>query len=261
MSKQMRFLTLIILSVTVCSQSFGAQPEDPVVVLVPARKQIMNLAFDVAALRPTFLISYQNLGKNVAPFMHIWDANERVWRETNQDFYHQGLHFAAAPGTVYILGAGDETPNTLSTQPSWAKNLVRLSELNAVSIMNAFSDSLNFSAKEWQWLARRHNLELKDLNEQRRRYGRYGPPKHAAEKEPIIAKPVSDIQIAEPVVTTEPAPVAAPAISIKEQAEDVQKPVVAPELDTTKLEPQWEQVPEPSMQEKGIPLSVDPGSK
>ncbi len=261
MSKQMRFLTLILLSITLCSQGFGAPPEDPVVVVVPARKQIMSLAFDVAALRPTFLISYQNLGKNVAPFMHIWDANERIWRETNPDFYHRGLHFSAAPNTVYLLGAGDEVPSTLSTQPSWAKNQVRLSELDAVSIVNAFSDSLNFSAKEWQWLARRHKLELKDLNEQRRRYGRYGPPKNAAAGESIAPTPVSDIPIAEPVITTVPEPVAIPVISGEEKGVEVQPPVGAPELNTSELEPVWEQAPEPAMSEKGVPPAIDPGSK
>ena len=102
---------------------------------------------------------------------------------------------------------------------------------------------------------------MKDLNEQRRRYGRYGPPKNAAAGESIAPTPVSDIPIAEPVITTIPEPVAIPVISGEEKGVEVQPPVGAPELNTSELEPVWEQAPEPAMSEKGVPPAIDPGSK
>jgi hypothetical protein len=45
-----------------------------------------------------------------------------------------------------------------------------------VELVNGLDDIFKFSAGEWRYLAREYKLTLKDLNAERRRYGRYGRP-------------------------------------------------------------------------------------
>ena len=45
-----------------------------------------------------------------------------------------------------------------------------------LTLVNSLDHIFDFSSREWKWLAKEHQLELKDLNSDRRKYGRFGKP-------------------------------------------------------------------------------------
>lgn len=149
---------------------------EPVAIVVPAREAAVRMAFDMAALRPSYLVSYQVRPGAEPPWLHVWDAAARRWIETNLEAYGAGANFGGMPRTAFFLGTETEFPPQLDEYAGWAVRKVRLTTLNPMPCLNAFHEAFRFTPAEWRWLARRYNLDLKDRNEQRRRYGRYGPP-------------------------------------------------------------------------------------
>ena len=56
-----------------------------------------------------------------------------------------------------------------------------------MAIVNDWHKHMLFSAQEWEWIAKRHGLKLKDTNWERRKYGRYGKP---GEKKASVGVPM-----------------------------------------------------------------------
>jgi hypothetical protein len=225
-SKSVAILLLLILF----SSAFTAAAKNkPSLLVVPARQQAVELAFDMARMRSVFLVSYQQDEEDAAPFMHIWDSTRRQWLETDIERYREAVHFSVTPATVFLLGTPKEFPAVLQEASGWAETVVRMENLSPADLINQLDSHMNFSSREWRQLARNYKLKLKDSNSERRRYGRYGPPgsKTALPPIKIEEEDPSGPLILEPIET--PGPVETPAL-ILEPIEETEK-VEIPELE------------------------------
>jgi hypothetical protein len=109
----------------------------------------------------------------------------------------------------------------------------RIASLTPVDLLNELNRDLAFTPMEWRWLAKRYGLTLTDLNAERRRYGKYGPPGSKPVKPqpsagvemppaapPPAGKALEPVGAPAPVFDVKPAePPAAPAASAPPAAE------------------------------------------
>lgn len=233
-SRSLRYLTMSLVACASLGVGGASARAQTVLIVSPARPRPVQVAFDVARLRPAFLVTYQGARSNPAPLMHIWDGDKRQWAEINVDNFRAGAHFVEKPALVFLLGTETECPLAIEEgELAWSPKVVRLTQLDVVTLFNAFDKALHFASHEWTWLGERYGLQLKDTNEDRRRYGRYGPPGEIKEPraKPAAAAPAAPLAVPvapamdAPAVT--PAPLA-PAMPVTETAPAQETPVEAP---------------------------------
>jgi hypothetical protein len=231
----------------------GEAVQGPVVFVVPAREAVVRLAMDMTSLRSSYVISYQAIQGSDTPLIHTWDGASRSWIETNIEDYGAGARFSRVPSTAFFMGTETEFPAKLEDYAGWAAHKVRLANLNVVPCLNAFHEVLNFAPSEWRWLARRYDLDLKDNNVERRRYGRYGPPGQPAAgalppgSEPMPNEQGSVIMAVPPA--EEPPPLAQPPV----EPVTVDVPVPEAAVVATPTPP-----PEPVPEAGPAPVTVPP---
>jgi len=200
-------------------------------VVVPARETIINLIFDVAKYHKLERVSCSTDAKgNFA--LYRWDVVRGDWAKMTVGDLGSAQGFQARPEQVIVIGGDRDIPREVLSALSWPKDVARITALDLVTVVNGLNEKLNFPASEWRYLARKYNLGIKDMNEDRRRYGRWGrsdarattPPPPESEKiesEPVLPPPVAtpapEKGVPEPMpekgVPVTPAPeVTAPAV-------------------------------------------------
>ena len=176
------------------------------VLVIPARYTVVQLAFDVAYLRPVALLAYDSDDAG-EPLLHRWSTAAGDWIETDMDACKAGTATSCSPGRVVVLASGTNgLPASLAEAAgAWCDDVTVIPSLRSLTVLNTLHDDMKFSAREWKWLAGRHGLTLKDLNAERRRYGRYGKP-GAKKTAPVIESEIpAPTQIDEPPTTGEAA--------------------------------------------------------
>jgi hypothetical protein len=151
----------------------------PAVLVVPARHTIIKLAFDIMALRDVALVAYDKDPDIEGPFLHVWNAETPAWDRLTLDEYNVGAFCDKVPNEMILVGYSADLPATVIAGASQANKVTRIDTLNLVTIVNTLDKSMKFTPSEWKVLAKRHRLEIKDMNYERRRWGRYGPRKKA----------------------------------------------------------------------------------
>lgn len=164
------FSALCILFLASATRTAFADP----LLVVPARHTILQIAFDMRDIRSATLLTYQRPGAGKDLLMHVWNKELGQWLELPADSYEVGSFFEMMPDRVIVVSAGP-APETL-TRPEWCVEAVYVESLDIARLVNKLDEELNFTKREWKWLQRRYDLEIKDRNETRRRWGRYGPP-------------------------------------------------------------------------------------
>ena len=157
-----------------------------ILMVVPARYTIIQLAFRLACLRPVTVIAYGDGSNVMSPVMHIWDGDAYNWTKINFAEYNSGSVFRKMPKTIIIIGNNKALLKNFI--PSWYSTVNQMPIVDIMTLVNNLDSSLKFTPSEWKWLARRYELKLKDLNAERRRYGRYGKP---GEKETVSAPQIN----------------------------------------------------------------------
>lgn len=199
------------------------------VIVIPARPAVAALAFDMARLRDVPLVCYQISPKTKAAVVYVWNANEKEWIKTDLKEYGTGAIFDPMPTRAILIGTDEAVMAQFEKAAGWGK-VARIPTLSIMDVVNGLNEKFSFTPSEWVWLADRHGLKLKDLNTERRRWGRYGPP--GQEKPRPSAAPVSpktkDVA-PEEEVTTEP-------LILPEMEADM--PVTTVPLDLTRTEPE-----------------------
>lgn len=176
------------------------------VLVVPRRPTLVQIGFDVIYLRPAVMVCYETgLGLDV-PAVSVWDTTTSAWRRMSLAHYQSGNFLAFSPKRAIIVGTEAELPASIGAGATWAGETVRIANLSMDDVFNALNQTLHFSGREWEWLAKRYGLQIRDLNVERRRYGRYGPP-GGRPAEPLI-KVTPESRIMPPLPREEtPAPV------------------------------------------------------
>ncbi len=145
------------------------------VMVFPARHRMVRLMFDLSRIESLQLVSYASSRAADGAILYFWTG--RDWAELSLADYHAGSFLRGTPGQVVLIGDAATLPPALSGDPAWAASTARFSTLDTTTLLNELGQLFGFSPGKWRWLAERYRLEIKDLNAERRRYGRYGPPR------------------------------------------------------------------------------------
>lgn len=235
-----RLLTLGAIVMTIagtsdCVLAGFATPDS--IVIVPARKRVVHLAFEIAQCKNVGVVAYNASPTLTAPLIHVWNGNE--WIQISMDDYVQGSFMSGEPKHVFILGDDSMLPPQMTTSPAWCKDVRKITALDPATIINEIGKALNFSSHQWKWLAEVNGLSIKDQNAERRRYGRWGAPGKEKDFNPVK------------IETTELPP--APAITdttVEKKAEIKVEPKVEVKAEAkpeVKVEPKVEAAPTPVM--------------
>ena len=189
----------VVLAVTsvMCGFSVYAAKGDGSVLVVPSRYRVIQLAFDIAALRDVALVSYDKSDAGKDPVLYRWDVLSSAWKSLTVDEYAVGSFSVTTPSEMILVGSGSDLPAVLIAGASQAKKVSRIESLNVVDMVNSLNKSMKFTPGEWQILSERHGFTYKDKNEERRRWGRYGPPgeRKAAKKAVAVKEDDSDMVV------------------------------------------------------------------
>lgn len=198
--------------------------------IVPARSQAVLLGQDMAMLRDCNLVAFQGDASNPNPSMHAW--YQKSWRGISIDVLGDRSSYEEAPSSIILFGHPNDIPASLINAARRVCSDVRhIPTLDLVTMISALNELYDFSDGEWKALARRYGLAIKDINENRRKYGRYGPPGGQAmsdepqvnnnrnfdlepqplEPEPLAPEPVQYVA-PKPVTYTPPKPVSGNSI-------------------------------------------------
>ncbi|NLG33877.1 MAG: hypothetical protein GX548_00835 [Lentisphaerae bacterium] len=141
----------------------GAAPamaqQDAVLLVVPSRYSVMQVAFDVARRYPTVLVSYQ--GTMEEPVLHVWNGYE--WMPLSLADYQSGAFLQAYPGRTVFLGDDTLLPASLRSINAWCEKVVQLPDLQTPQLVNGIGQTLPFTPSDWRWFAGRYNLTLTNL--------------------------------------------------------------------------------------------------
>jgi hypothetical protein len=182
------------------------------VLVVPRRPTLVQVGFDITYLRPVVLVCFETGPGLAAPALSVWDSNSGAWRRMGLDHFRSGSFLTFNPKKAIIVGTEAELPASIAGGTTWAGETVRIANLSIDNVFNILSDTMNFSGAEWRWLAKRYGLRIRDLNVERRRWGRYGPPGGSSRptRAPIRVPAESQIPPRPMVIDEEPlAPAAA----------------------------------------------------
>jgi hypothetical protein len=151
-----------------------AAPSASTLLVIPARKRVVELAFSVAQTESVGLVAYSTSGPGPEPFLNVW--NGREWVAVSVDDYLGGTFLGAPARNVILVGGPSILPAQLAGDPVWASKVHRVPSLETAELVNQLGTILKFTPIQWERVAAANGLKLTDSNAERRRYGKYGPP-------------------------------------------------------------------------------------
>ncbi len=241
-------LVVAILTIGTAFQAFGS-PQD--VLIVPARTRIVRLALDLHALRGVTLVSYANTDDPQRPLLHVWAPTTRAWERIELEQLPVHDRIPEQPQVLYLIGNETILPPGIPSVLDHAVRQVSVASLSISEILRQFDPTMGFSAAEWRSLASRHNLQIREIRHERRRWHRFGGP-----QAPEAPAPQTDT----PAPASEPAPVAEPAPEPEpitmEEATDLPPKPLPEQPEGPAAEPQADEGV-PDVEEKGAPETED----
>lgn len=194
------------------AQAIAQAASSPLTLLaVPARYSVMQVAFDVLRHREAVLVTYQKDAQTDQTVLHAW--NGREWVFVSMDDYRQAKFVQERPARVVLIGEEGEVPAVLAEASSWCPVVLNATALDTASLVNAFGRIFSFKSSEWRWFTKRYNMELVDLNSERRQKSWYDGKTVAEPPPSVLRKWIKD-----PRPQPEPAPIVpaeAPAEGVK----------------------------------------------
>ncbi len=137
----------------------AASTDQVVMLVVPARYNVMQVAFDVARRYPTVLVSYQHVDPD--PQLHVWNGFE--WKPLSLTDYQSGAFLQSYPSRTIFLGDDTLLPASLRSISAWCESVVQFPDLETASLVNEIGRYLPFTPADWRWFAGRYNLQLTNL--------------------------------------------------------------------------------------------------
>lgn len=171
------------------------------IIVVPARKRVVHLAFQIARCKDVGLVAYNNSPSLAVPLIHVWNGQE--WIQISTEDYQQGTFMSGEPRHVFILGDKTTLPPEMASTPDWARNAEKITSMDAANVINTIGKTLKFSPAQWKWLAAENQLTIEDRNSERRRYGRWGAPGKEVDLGPV--KKLENTELPPPPIISEPA--------------------------------------------------------
>ena len=262
-AKRILTLTLVIMGLTMVLPTVA----ETILMVVPSRPTAVRFAFDIEAIRKVTLVSYGGETEKGEQLLHTWDAEAKKWVYITLDEFSFCQFLSNVPDTLIIIGSDKDMPEMIVNSAPEAGETIRILSINPMPMANRLNEKMLFSPKEWRVLAKRHGLTIEDLNEEKRRYGRYGPPGKRIER-PVVIDVDSELEanpeepalkeniLEEPVI--EKSDTAEPVIGASNVVEPVieEKDVIGTQvIEVIPLEPEMQPEMQPeAIEEKGMPL-------
>ncbi len=138
-------------------------------VVIPARRRLVNMMQDIHCVAKTEIVTYQGKITAKNPLLHTWSGKK--WEEISIS------RFAATiPETVVLVGDRKLVPKAVARACAHARKLERQTTLDVSRLLKTLVSVRGIGRSNVQWVAKRNEIKLKDLNAYRRRYGRWGKP-------------------------------------------------------------------------------------
>jgi len=201
-----------------CGMVARADESQKLLLVVPARPAVVRFCADVVRMKSAAMVCYESRQHGGRPELFLWKAASGDWVKISADEYRSGAIFGPGQRRVLVAGTDRAALAALVELSAGLGDVATIDRLDLMSMANSINDIAPFTSGQWKALARRHDLQLKDLNEERRRYGRFGKPGEG----PALPKVMGTSPL--PPALTETHPVEAPA----EPAQPAQPAVRSP---------------------------------
>jgi len=178
------FFVVLMAASFSCSAALAGRDQGRTVLVIPSRYRVVQFCQDIARIRPVYIVAWGTRGGPDTMALYFWNAPERAWKQIGIEEYSQGTVFDTSSRRLVLIGDDKDLPADLASSPAWAAKTERIRSLNPLDLSNGLNADMNFTPVEWRWLAKRYGLIIKDLNAERRRYGKYGPP--GSKKGPLM---------------------------------------------------------------------------
>jgi len=191
--------------------------------VVPARYTVLQVAFDVLKKRDAVLVAYQGDAMTEDPLLHAW--NGREWVYISLASYSSASFMSVEPTQVILVGDEALLPRVLIDSSKWCPQVMNIPEIDTATLVNSFGTVFAFGRSDWSWFSTRYNLNLADLNEDRRHkswYDRTGPVPPPGK---TVAPETTPVKVRQSVVLP---PTAGPASDPVIMTEVVEEVVVIP---------------------------------
>lgn len=189
-----------------------AKPSGTTLLVIPSRYTVVQFCFDIARIRSVYLVAYDQPATVQQPLLYAWNNDQSNWIPIKSADLGSGSLFTVPPVRTVLVGGGAMLPANVAAAVSQAGAFSQVESLNLMDLANALHQSMRFTSSEWKWLAGRYGLQLKDRNEDRRRWGRYGPPgQEGADRTPSAGREFGMDPEAEDIVIMPPPPAEAEA--------------------------------------------------
>ncbi len=212
------FLVLVLFGLGLAADAARGAPaaeRSATLLLVPARPRVVQLAFDLAAMRAVTVVAWHGDAKTAEPVLHVWSGSD--WQYVSLPAFAEQSFLPGQVGEALVVGDDQLVPAALLNSMAWCPNVRRIATINIADLLNGLDRSLAFRDREWQWLADRYELTLADVNAARRSKNPYATPrsqlpleKREFRREPGGPPPAQLIE-EQPAAAPESAPAVQPA--------------------------------------------------
>ena len=143
--------------------------------IVPARLRMVQLAFDLADMRPVVVLSFRGNAHAADPLLFVWTNG--AWQYVSPDDFRERRFVSEWPRQVIMIGETQALPALLEDEAAWGADVTRLKTLALADLINGMDPVFRFTGREWKWLAKRYDLNLTDINAPRREFNPYDIPR------------------------------------------------------------------------------------
>ena len=144
------------------------------VLIAPARYNVMQVGFDLAARQGVTLVSYQGEASTEKPLIHKWNGQEWVFVPLAD--FQAGNFLSEKPTRTLIIGDEQMVPQVFAPIAAWSGKQQAIPTVLTPEILNKVGNALKFSSEEWQWFAARYNMKVQDINAPARKATIYTHP-------------------------------------------------------------------------------------
>ncbi|MGA0334487.1 MAG: hypothetical protein ACO3NW_11100 [Kiritimatiellia bacterium] len=161
------FLIPILCLMNLHSPAMGPKaPSGLSLLLVPARPAMVQLGMDMAAQQHALLVAYAPDTSVEGRFLNIWDGER--WVEIPENAYRNGAFVKNSVSRLLVVGEENElTASLIEDALSWCPEVLLLGTSDVTELINQMGRLYGFDKKDWDWIAKRYELQLEDLNQNR----------------------------------------------------------------------------------------------
>lgn len=253
--KKALFMVVVALFASLAQQA-EARSRQYDLIIAPARFSVIQVLFDVAANRPSVLVSYQGEATTAEPLLHVW--NGTAWDPITLHDLREISFVQKTPTRAILVGGDDLLPATVRESVAWMPEVVYIRDLSNAALLNEFGRLQSWTRREWSWFATRYNLNLEDEAAPMRARSWYDQPASS------LRRNEADVPSAPITIPVEPGSVRQPMMppaNLPLQSEVVRPSDVPAPAQVPVTEPLPVAVTEPAEPVSEVVVVVDPSAE